>query len=85
MTDKGCSGALAAAMMGDEFFMDAIDKADPDSYAINCSGCDTYYVGNVKILMPENACCPNCASTKGSFESPALGSGPNAGLRRKEN
>lgn len=81
--DKGYSHALAAALIGDDVFLDAINKAEPDSYGINCSVCETYYVGSFKTLPPEKSCCPNCQSTMGSFESPALGIGPAAGYNHK--
>ena len=77
--DKGCDGAMAAALMGDDVFMAAIDNADPDTFGCNCSNCETYYVGRWSgDGAPPKVACPNCKTSKASLESPALGSGPEA-------
>jgi len=76
--DMGHDGALAAALRGDDFFFAAIDAADPDTFGINCP-CGCYHVGRFSEQDPQrpiDAACPECGSTQGSFESPALGSGP---------
>lgn len=74
--------ALHAALRGDDVLMMAIDAADPDSYAVTCSECGTYYVGHFSKLDPADACCPSCGGTRGCGESPAIGSGPEAASTR---
>lgn len=65
---------LHFALRGDEAFFAAINAADPDMFGITCSVCETYHVGHFDD-GPLNCRCPNCGGGRGSFESPALGSG----------
>lgn len=70
--------ALSLALRGDDVLLAAIDAADPDTFGINCP-CGCYHVGRFSEQIadhPIDAACPQCGSTRGSFESPALGSGP---------
>lgn len=75
-TDPVCSHELALALRGDDVLFDAIDRADPNTYAFGCSVCGTYNVGKFDELDPEHACCSACGSTHGVLASPALGEGP---------
>lgn len=70
--------ALGFALRGDDVLMAAIDAADPDTFGVQCP-CGCYHVGRFSEQSPDqpiDAACPHCGSTRGSFESPALGSGP---------
>ena len=76
--DMGYDGAMGAALRGDDAFLQAIDAADRDTFGINCP-CGCYHVGRFSEQDPNapiDAACPRCGSTRGSFESPALGRGP---------
>jgi hypothetical protein len=64
------SAFMGAALRGDEEFLKAIDAADPDTFGISCSGCETYYVGKWSECQPTDVCCPVCNNTRGSMESP---------------
>lgn len=70
--------ALHAALRGDDAFREAIDAADPDTFAVGCSTCGTYYIGRFSEENPEDVCCPVCGDTRGWGESPAIGDGPKA-------
>lgn len=64
--------SMAIVWAEDDIFFKALENADPESYAITCSKCGTYAVGNFKDLDPEKAICPSCGHDSGCFESPAL-------------
>lgn len=66
--------ALGLALMGDDVFFAAIEAADPDTYGIDCT-CGCYHVARIS-LGTDNARCPECGSSRGGCESPALGDGP---------
>lgn len=85
------TSGLAAAMMGDDVFLDLIDRANqerPHSFGVDCSECadtgqgeggyGTYYVGDLRDGPPWEARCPCCGSRRGAMECPALSSGPAA-------
>lgn len=79
--DMGFNGGLAAALRGDDAFMEAIDAADPNSWGGHCR-CGCYFIGKLDAMNPYDAACPKCGSTRFSVESPALESGP-AAVRRQ--
>lgn len=77
MDEMGFNGGLAAALMGDEAFFEAIERAAPNTWGGFCE-CDCYFVGHFDEIDPKDAACPVCSSTHFGLESPALGSGQKA-------
>jgi hypothetical protein len=66
---------LHYALRGDDAFFAAIEASDQSTFGITCKVCDTYHVGQLEDGYMHNR-CPECGCGRGSFESPALGSGP---------